>query len=107
MAWKEPERNTISLSKCEVNREILGHYTGTKMVKANDKQQVIWQFNDEEDKPFGIWGCGSLNSQMEGIKIGSFCKIMYLGKSEKKNNFGNFSTLCKVHVWDGAEGEPE
>ena len=105
MAWREPERNTISLSKCEIGREIVGSFTGVKKVQANNKEQNIYQFTDEEDKPFGIWGCAQMDFQMDGVKVGMHCKVTYLGKAEKKNNFGNYSTLCKVEIWDKEEGE--
>lgn len=99
--WKEPERNTISLGKCETGRVIEGTYTGQKIVDVEGRDSSIWQFADDEEKPFGVWGCTSLDSRMEGIKVGSAVRITCLGKATKAGKFGKFPILCKVEVWEG------
>ena len=99
MGWETPEKNTVSLQKKPEGTSYEGVYQGNKIVKTEISDSILYSFMDEEDHPFGIWGFTNLNYQMEGVKIGSRCKITYLGVAKTKNKYGKFPYQAKVEVW--------
>ena len=108
MAFKAVKRNTVSMNKAPVDAFWIGHYMGKKIVQANNKDQSIYNFVGEDEKPFAVWGFTSLDMQMESVAQGQLCKLTYKGKSTKKNKHGNYSNLCLVEVdLDEEEGSQE
>lgn len=103
MGWQTPERNTISLQKKDPGFSVEGVYQGNKVVKTDLGDTMIYNFQDEEDKPFGVWAFSSLNFQMDGVKTGSRVKLTYMGKAKQKNKFGKFPHIAKVEVWKDDE----
>ena len=105
MAFKPVERNTVSMNKAPVGAFWIGTYTSKKIVQTQQgKDQSIYSFVGEDEKPFSVWGFTSLDMQMVSVAEGSLCRITYKGKSAKKNKYGNYSNLCLVEV-DNAEPE--
>ena len=99
MAFKQVNRgDTIDIKKGEIGKEYIGTFTGHKVIPSPLGQQVIWQFRDEEDKAFGIWGFTNLNFQMENVKVDSLCRLSYQGQSKIKNKYGKFPYQAKVEV---------
>jgi hypothetical protein len=88
--WKQPGRNTIDLKKKEVGTRLEGTYTGYKDITTELGVNRIWEFHDEEGKPYGVYGFTSLNYQMERVAPGTNCRLTYQGKGKTKSKFGNF-----------------
>lgn len=105
MAWSKPKGDVISLKDEKDGSQFIGTYTGKKVVQVQGKESIIWQFQDEEGVPFAIWGVTYLNRQMEGIVIGSNCRITYKGRSKTKNKYGKFPYLVDVEVETPDDGE--
>lgn len=110
MAFKEMKGgDTISLKDRGIGKPIEGVYIGVKTItKQEGKIQKIWEFRDEDDKHFAIWGFSNLDYLMEKVTPETLCRITYLGKSKIKNKHGNFSNLAKVETdEEGSKSEGE
>lgn len=79
----------------EKGQVAIGVYQGTRVVeKINSKLHAITI--DEID--YDIYGCGSLDKQLEDIAIGTEVKILYSGKKLATVDLGNGSTKrTEVH----------
>lgn len=93
-----PAGDALSIQKEDSGIEHLGYYIGRKTIETEMGETVLWRFQDKQGKPFSIWGFTNLNFQMENVPIGSFCKIVYQGRSEQKNKFGKFPHKAKVQI---------
>lgn len=94
----------VNLTKHPIGTVWIGSYTGKREIpKPDGKKTFIYEFQDQDDKTFEIWGFGALDACMENVLVGALCRITYKGKAEKRNKFGNFSTLCTVEINDDAE----
>ena len=100
MAYKAVERNTVDIKKSVAGTSWEGVFVGSKPIKTELGDTVIWLFKDDEDKPFGIFGFTNLNFQMENVKEGSQCRITYKGQSKVKNKYGKFPHQALVEVDD-------
>ena len=99
MGWEKPERNTVSLQKKPVGTVYEGVYQGSRIVKTELGDSILYSFMDDEDHPFSVWGFSHLNFQMEGVTANSKCRITYAGKAAQKNKFGKFPHQASVEVW--------
>ena len=112
MAWKEVGNNAIDIKK-EIGKPIIGTYTGHKDIKTKIGDQVIWQFTDEDEQPFGVYGFTMLNRAMEAVKIGTLCRLTYRGTKNIKTKFGMkdvHQVLVEIdsdETEDAAEGKAE
>ncbi len=79
--------NSIDIKKKEGD-SVVGIFTGSKKITTKLGEQVIWQFVDEDEKPFGIYGFTALNFCMEIIKPGALVRVTYTGKQDKQTKFG-------------------
>ena len=87
MAWKKVDSGAIGLKGKEVGTVWEGLYRGKKVVPSGldpSKNQNIWQFIDETEKPFEMWGCASLDMQMNNVVPESLVRITYEGTVKKK-----------------------
>lgn len=92
--------NTIDIKKKEGDA-VVGIFTGSKEITTKIGKQVIWQFVDEDEKPFGVYGFTALNFRMEVIKPGSLVRVTYGGKEKKETKFGLRDVHnCTVEVDD-------
>ena len=87
MAWKEVTNNALDIKK-ELNKAYIGTYIGNKKITTKIGDQTIWQFTDEDEQPFGVYGFTMLNRALETVKLGSLCRITYLGTKNVKTKFG-------------------
>ena len=98
--WKQSERkDSISIHKKPAGAFYEGIYQGNKTIQTQLGDAILWNFMDDEDKPFAIWGFTNLNFQLEGVVPGTKCKVTYLGTAKQKNKFGKFPHQAKVEVW--------
>ena len=86
MAWKTVTSEALDIKK-EVGVEHIGTYTGHKDITTKIGAQVIWQFTDEDGKPFGVYGFTNLNRAMEAVAVGQTVKITYQGTQFVKTKF--------------------
>ena len=86
MAWKNVSSEALDIKK-EKDVEHIGTYTGSKAIVTKIGDQTIWQFTDEDGKPFGIYGFSNLNRAMEAVAVGQTVKIVYLGTKFVKTKF--------------------
>jgi len=100
MAFKQVERNTIDLKKQEVGKSYVGTFAGSKHIKTDLGDQVIWNFTDGDDKPFSMWGFSNLNFQIENVGVGQLVRVTYKGQSKTKNKYGKFAHQSLVEVDD-------
>ena len=98
MAWKKVERNTIDIKVKNPGTQVVGTYTGFKKIRTELGENTIWEFHDEEGKPFGVYGLTNLNFQMEGVAPGINCRLTYKGKAAVKNKFGKFPHQVLVEI---------
>ena len=96
--------DAYSLKDGEIGKEYVGTYTGNKTVETPNGKSILWQFVDEDDRPFAIWGFTNLNFQMENVPVNSLCYVTYLGAKKEKNKFGKYPYLAKVEIEDGTNG---
>lgn len=79
--------NTVDIKESE-GTEFRGTYTGNKHIETKLGEQTLWQFTDENNQPFSIYGFTNLNRAMENIGIGTFCYITYTGTKKVQTKFG-------------------
>ena len=96
MGWKKVERNTVDIKAKNPGTQIVGTYTGFKKIKTELGENVIWEFHDEDGKPFGVYGFTNLNFQMEGVAPGTSCRLTYNGKATTAKEAIWFSPACIV-----------
>lgn len=87
MAWKEVGSNAIDIKK-NGDKPLIGSYVGHKEITTKIGDQVIWQFTDEDEQPFGVYGFTMLNRAMESVKVGTLCRLTYRGTKNVKTKFG-------------------
>lgn len=106
MAFKEVESgNMIDLKKF-LNQPLTGRLIGVKKVRTKNGESMVWSIIVSEGKmageSVGVWGFTALNMGLEKASPGALVRITYTGRSEKRNNYGNFSHKAKVEVDDEA-----
>ena len=104
MGWKKVERNTVDIKAKNPGTQIVGTYTGFKKIKTELGENVIWEFHDEDGKPFGVYGFTNLNFQMEGVAPGTSCRLTYNGKAKEKNKYGKFPHKVLVEIEEETSG---
>lgn len=104
-----PVSTTAIDIKKDVNTARVGTYVSHSSIKTPLGDQVVWNFLDEDDLPFGIYGFTNLNRAMQSIKEGSLCRITYKGTNFVKTKFkpaGQDVHQVLVEVDDGEEVAP-
>ena len=87
MAFKPVSTNAIDIKK-EKGKPYVGTYTGKQDIVTKIGPQTIWQFVDEDEQPFGIYGFTMLNRAMNNVGNGKLCRITYQGTKNVKTKFG-------------------
>lgn len=83
MAWKKPQSDdSINLKKQTVGSTWEGVYIEKKMIEGDWGVQALYKFINDEDKPYAIWGCASLDWNMDRIPLNSTVKIKFTGLKE-------------------------
>jgi len=89
MAFKEVSAFSDAIDiKDEVNKQIVGHYTGSRKIQTKIGEQVIWEFKGDEKETIGVFGFTNLNSAMKQIKPGDYVRLTYLGTKNLDTKFG-------------------
>lgn len=84
----KPVNTTAMDIKKSVNQPHVGHYTGFSKIETKIGEQVIWNFTDQDELSFGIYGFTNLNRSMSAIPVGTLCRITYKGTENVKTKFG-------------------
>ena len=88
MVWKQVSGgNAIDLKKGD-GKPVEGVYKGSKTFQTKIGEQVVWQFEDDDGVPFGVYGFTNLNRAMELIKLDTLCKLTYQGTKNIKTKYG-------------------
>lgn len=82
----------------------VGTYVGHTNVDTPLGPQIIWNFIDETELPFSVYGFTNMNRSMNALKEGSLCRLTYTGKKNVKTKFG----MKDVHqvVVECDDGDP-
>lgn len=80
----EPVGNTgtIGLKGKEVGTQWIGTYKTKETVPSTynkDQNQNVWGFVGKDGNSFKIWGCASLDKQMNDVSVNSVVRITYQG----------------------------
>lgn len=108
MGWSEVNTTANDIKKHPGNPYI-GTYTGHKEITTPIGQQTIWQFTNEDGVPFGVYGFTNLNRAMEGIAVGSVCRITYTGTAKVQTKFGMkdvHQVKVEVHTKEAEDENP-
>lgn len=85
--WEVVTNNAIDI-KGHKDKSYIGTYTGKKDIVTKVGPQIVWQFTDEDEQPFAIYGFTNLNRAMEGVGLESVCRITYKGTQRVQTKFG-------------------
>lgn len=85
--WETVTNNAIDI-KGHKEKPFVGTYVGKKDVQTKVGPQVIWQFMDDDEQPFAIYGFTNLNRAMEGVGVNAFCRITYKGTAKVQTKYG-------------------
>ena len=97
--------NVIDIKKGD-HEPTVGIYTGSKNITTQLGDQVIWQFTNEDDKPFGVFGFTALNMAMESMRVGALVRLTYTGTEKRKTKYGMKDVhTVTVEVDDGKESK--
>jgi len=78
MTFKPVDLKAIDIKK-EKDKAYIGYYTGSHQIDTKLGPQVVWDFIDENDGVFGIYGFTNLNLRMKTLKVGAHVRITYKG----------------------------
>ena len=98
MVWKKVNVGAIDIKKEPVGKTFIGTYVGFKKITTDLGEGIVWEFYDQQNKPFSIFGFTSLNMLMGKVSPGILCRISYEGQSDTKNKYGKYSHLASVEV---------
>lgn len=87
MAFKVVSGNALDIKKTK-DEPHTGTYTGKSDITTKIGPQVVWNFIDDENQPFGIYGFTNLNRAMNSLKVGSLVRITYKGTLKCQTKFG-------------------
>ena len=87
---------------CEDMPELEGTLT-SKKEDIGVHQQSVFNIETEDGTDYTVWGTTVLTKLLEPLAIGTYLKIVYLGKQKTKNNSGSYKDF-DLFI---AEGEPE
>lgn len=80
MTRQEITGDVLGFKNWPINTEKSGVYRGSRGIPGKyGKEQMIWEFTDEDGLPFGIYGVGALDKRMKSISPGTFVYITYQG----------------------------
>ena len=88
MAYKIISSKAIDIKKSEKGSTYEGVYVSKREIDTQLGKQSIWQFVDDDELPFGVYGFTNLNRAMESIKPGAKCRLTYQGVTNTKTKFG-------------------
>ena len=100
--WEAITNNAIDI-KGHKDLPFVGTYTGKKDITTKVGPSIVWQFTDEDDQPFAIYGFTMLNRAMEGAGIGTLCRITYKGSETVQTKYGLkpvHQVLVERHIGD-------
>ncbi len=99
MAFKEIGfGDTIDIKK-EENGVVEGAYLGAKKIVTQLGEQFIYRFKKDNGDVVGCYGFTALNSKIENVAKGSYCRVTYTGMKEIETKFGTKPVhQCKVEV---------
>lgn len=87
MAFKPVSNTALDIKKDKGNPHI-GTYVGKSNIVNKIGPQTVFNFVDQEEQPFGVYGFTNLNRAMESVKEGSLCRITYQGTKNVMTKFG-------------------
>lgn len=109
MGWELVTNNAMDV-KTHKDKPFIGTYTGKKDIVTKVGPQTIWQFTDEDEQPFAIYGFTNLNRAMEGVGTGSVCRITYKGTAKVQTKYGMkdvHQVLVERQTSNGDDDDPQ
>jgi hypothetical protein len=106
MAWEEVSTTATDIKKHK-GETYEGKYQGSRKITTKIGEQLIYNFVDDEDVPFGIYGFTNLNRAMENIQENTQVRIIYEGTKNVQTKFGMKDVhQVSVQVWHEDEPQP-